>query len=246
MIDKALVKKRFSKSLKTYNDNAIIQKQMADKLITLLPFNYFDSIFEAGCATGILTDKIKIKIRFNHYSANDIVEESQDYIRNIIPDSSFFSGDIETLEINKKYDLIISNACLQWCNNIEATIIKLLNCLNNNGILAVSIFGNENLKEIKEIFNIENKNYDMDKLKTFLSDYNAKIIEEKIELTFNSASDILKHIKNTGANAIEQMKLTKSKLIQIEEEYNNRFKKQNGMVLTYNPVYIVIRHSCTE
>ena len=36
MIDKALVKTRFAKSLDTYDENALIQKIMASKLVSLL------------------------------------------------------------------------------------------------------------------------------------------------------------------------------------------------------------------
>ena len=150
MIDKSLVKKRFSKSLKTYDDNAIVQKQMAEKLVDFLPKKEFDSILEIGCATGLLTKQLKSKLSFYSFSANDIVLEAESYIKEIIPQSEFILGDIETINLDKKYDLIISNACLQWCNDIEGTILKLKNSLNEGGILALSVFGKDNIKEINE------------------------------------------------------------------------------------------------
>ena len=64
MIDKSLVKKRFSKSLKTYDDNAIVQKQMAEKLVDFLPKKEFNSVLEIGCATGLLTKQLKTKLSF--------------------------------------------------------------------------------------------------------------------------------------------------------------------------------------
>ena len=38
MIDKALVKKRFSRNLKTYKDNSVVQNKMADKLVEMIRF----------------------------------------------------------------------------------------------------------------------------------------------------------------------------------------------------------------
>ena len=53
MINKELVKKRFSKSLDTYEDNAFVQKEMGAKLISLLEKKEFNTIFEIGCASGL-------------------------------------------------------------------------------------------------------------------------------------------------------------------------------------------------
>jgi len=241
MIDKSLVKKRFKRSLKTYNDNALAQKQMAEKLINMLPSKSFNSVFEIGCASGILTSEIKKYIKFESFTANDLVEESKNYINKIIPVNTFISGDIEELCFDKKYDLIISNACLQWCSNIEKTILKLYDLLENNGILAVSIFGDENLKEIKNIFNIENKMYTMPELKQFLCGFSNTVIKEDLlKQTFDSPIEVLKHLKLTGVNAVKELKLTKTMLKQFESDYIKSYSIDNKVILTYNPVYILI------
>lgn len=246
MIDKTLVKKRFSKSLITYEDNAIIQKSMAEKLIRLLDKKHFDNIFEIGCATGLLTKEINKKLTYKTLTTNDIVSKAKKYIEEVSGDINFISGDIEELEINTKYDLIISNASLQWCNDIETTINKLINSLSDNGILAISIFGDDNFKEIKNIFNIENKNYNFESLKNFLTKYNAQILVEKDKLTFSSLFEILKHIQKTGVNAIKESTLTKSQLKTLEENYKKCFSIENSLTLTYEPVYIIVQKNDIE
>ena len=235
MIDKSLVKKRFSKSLKTYDDNAIVQRQMAEKLVSFLPKKDFESVLEIGCATGLLTRQIVSKLSFSTFSANDIVSESEKYVKDIIPTAEFLYGDIEEIELDKKYDLIISNACLQWCTNIEETILKLKNSLNEGGILVISVFGKDNLKELNEILNIPVKTVDITKLPK-----NTLVAEETINLYFEAPIDVLKHIKLTGANAIKEMKLTKSILKDFETKYNEKFAQKNRVQLTYNPVYLII------
>ena len=241
MIDKSLVKKRFKKSLGSYDDNAYVQKITAKKLIQLLPQKIYESVFEAGCATGILTREIEKTLKFNFFTANDIVEESGNFINSIIKNNIFIAGDIEEIYLGQKYDLIISNACLQWCNNIELTIEKLINSLKPNGILAISIFGDDNLKEITDIFNIKNKTYSMKNLKKNLEKYNIlSYHEEIIKQEFNSPVELLKSLKLTGVNAVKEIKLTKTKLKEFEEKYKKLYTQNEKAILTYNPVYILI------
>ena len=241
MIDKSLVKKRFKKSLKSYDENATIQKETAKKLISLLQNNEYNSIFEIGCATGILTKEIQKSLIFKCFDANDLVKEAKQYIDEIIPYNDFLSGDIEEIFLNKKYDLIISNACLQWCNDIERTTEKLVNSLTDNGIIAMTIFGDKNLEEITKEFGLENKNYSITKFKEFIRKYNILHYEEEIiTQEFNSPFEILKHLKLTGVNAVKEMKLTKSKIESFEENYRKLHTKKDKVILTYNPVYIIL------
>ena len=240
MIDKSLVKKRFKKSLKTYDENAIVQKKMAKELINLLPKKEYNKIFEIGCATGILTKEIADKLIFSELYLNDIVEESKKYVQEIYKECKFVVGDIENIELNKKYNLIISNACLQWCSNIEETLSKLINALDDGGILAISVFGEDNLKEIKSIFNIGKEISSISSMENFLN--TQKIIikkEDKIKIDFETPIEVLKHLKYTGTNAIKEIKLTKTKLKDFEQRYKENYTQNNKVYLTYNPIYII-------
>ena len=243
MIDKSLVKKRFKKSLKTYDENAIVQKKMAKELISLLPKKEYNKIFEIGCDTGILTKEIGNKLIFSELYLNDIVEESKKYVQEIYKECNFIAGDIENINLNKKYNLIISNACLQWCSNIEDTLSKLINALDDDGILAISIFGEDNLKETKSIFNIGNEISSISSMENFLN--TQKIIikkEDKIKIDFETPMEVLKHLKYTGTNAIKEIKLTKTKLKDFEQKYKENYTQNNKVYLTYNPIYII----CTK
>ena len=241
MIDKKLIKNRFKKSLKTYNNNADIQNDMAEKLINMLGKNKFNSVFEIGCGSGVLTKQIKEKISYIHYTGNDIVDESKQYIDKIIPDSKFIVGDIEELQLDSKFDLIISNACLQWCSNFEATVSKLIKMLNTNGILAFSTFGNQNIIEIKNILDIGLHYYSCENLKQIFNSYNIISFKEEVsKLYFETPHNVLQHLKYTGVNTFSMTSFNKTKLKAFENTYKKHYLKDNKVSLTYHPIYVVL------
>ncbi len=243
MIDKELVKKRFKKSYSTYDNNAFIQKEMAKKLIEFLPFDKFGSILEIGCATGVLTKEINKTLGFSVFFANDIVEEARKYIEAINSKIIFLSGDIEEIDLPQKFDLIISNASLQWCNNIETTLNKFMNSLNSGGILAFSVFGDNNLKEIRQIFHLKNNPFSVCRLKEVINSYNCLYFkEEESRLKFDSPLNVLKHLKLTGVNAIEEAKLTKNKLLNFQKEYEEKYTQNGKSILTYSPIFIILQN----
>ncbi|MDD3054200.1 MAG: malonyl-ACP O-methyltransferase BioC [Endomicrobiaceae bacterium] len=241
MVDKKIIKSRFKKSLKTYNDNADIQNNMAEKLINMLKKNKFNSVFEIGCGTGNLTKQIKEKLSYTNYTANDIVDESKRYIDKIIPDNNFIAGDIEELQLNSKFDLIISNACLQWCSNFEGTISKLMKLLNPGGILAFSTFGNRNIIEVKNILDIGLQYCSRENLKEILSSYNIISFEEEVsKLYFETPHNVLQHLKYTGVNTFSMTSFNKTKLKAFENTYKKHYLKDNKVSLTYHPIYVVL------
>ena len=81
----------------------------------------------------------------------------------------------------------------------------------------------------------------MKELKNFLKIYpNTNITEDTIELNFKNLREILQHLKLTGANAVTEYTLTKTALKNYEEQYDNNYSKDGHVILTYNPVYIII------
>lgn len=239
-MNKDLIKKRFSRKLKSYNDNARIQKQMAEKLVKLLNSFKFSSVLEIGCGTGLLTNIINEKINYKNYTAIDIVPECKSYIELINPNIQFISSDVETyIENSQTFDLIISNASLQWVENLPEFIEKLVLKLNPNGILLFSTFGKENFREIYFVLGKTLTYFSKNELEELLEKYLLQIEEEVRVMAFKTPKDVLKHIQNTGVNAISTEVWTKKDLINFEEEYNSFCA--NHPTLTYNPIYVKIQ-----
>ena len=68
-INQKLIKKQFEKSFSSYNQNAIVQKIMAERLVQNLSSikTEFNSVLELGCGTGILTKELVKNINFKAY-----------------------------------------------------------------------------------------------------------------------------------------------------------------------------------
>ena len=102
-------------------------------------------IVDIGCGPGNST-----KILKDRYPNAEImgVDSSCDMIqnaRNDIPDTDFIECDIgkDISKIGDGFDLVFSNACIQWIPDHRSLIPKLFNILSKEGVLAVQIPANE-------------------------------------------------------------------------------------------------------
>ena len=238
-MNKDLVKSRFKKNLKTYDDNAKVQAKMANRLIRFLDSNRYNSILEIGCGTGLLTKKLVNQLSYETYIANDIVPDCDIYISDIADNIRFIDGDIETLlkNLNNKYDLIISNAAFQWIDNIEPFINNLYEKLQKCGIILFSTFGTENYREISNLTEKTLNYYSLRELQTILEPYSPQIDEEIRIMSFKTPLEMLKHIKLTGVNGITNTKWSKKNLKNFEDNYLSLCPTPT---LTYHPIYVKI------
>lgn len=246
MVNKNLVKFRFKKSITTYDESAVIQKEMAHSLIDKILSNCgnsFHKIFEFGAGTGFLSKNILNKISFDEYYANDIIEESEYCIKNIINGVNFLPGDIEKINIDKKFDLILANAVMQWITDTDELLLKINNCLNENGCFAFTTFGEQNFKEIKETTGVSLNYLKSETLKEKCErNFDILCFEENVQtLCFDSPVEVLKHIKYSGTNGIKTQNWTISKLKHFESYYKECFGINDKVTLTYNPVYMILK-----
>ena len=104
MIDKQLVIQRFTKSLKTYNKEAVIQKNIINRLVRdikdLNLDNKVSKVLEIGCGTGLLTNNLIELFNPNYLLLNDICEGVKNYYNKILFEKfninvDFIIGDAE-------------------------------------------------------------------------------------------------------------------------------------------------------
>ncbi|HHT6978748.1 TPA: malonyl-ACP O-methyltransferase BioC [Campylobacter jejuni] len=219
---------------KDYEKHAKVQDFMGLKLCEILKnlrISHFEKVFEFGCGRGELSKKLQNFITFNEYLKNDILNFKEN--SNIL---IFDMNEIAKQDLSKeKFDLIVSNATLQWLD-LKRIILSLRDMLNQNGILLLSTFAKQNLKEIKQSTGFGLNYFSLNELEQIFKIYfnEVKITQELVELSFDNALDVFRHLKLSGVNSLGFYPLNKGFLKEFEEKFQNK--------LTYHPVFILCKN----
>lgn len=247
-MNSGLIKKKFSKSIATYDDNALAQKQITEKLFALI-CEYLpgipNSLFEIGCGTGLLTRKMVSLFPDVNYYLNDINDNVEQALPAIFAgkNHTFIKGDAQIIDYPKA-DLIISSSTIQWFNNLRLFVNKVGESLPDKGYLFISTFGKANLKEIRELTGSGLDYYTINELEGLFSEKFEilHISGEEISLKFTTPLQVLTHLRNTGVNAGSNgIFRSPGKFKLFCQAYKEKFSADNNVVLTYNPVYIALR-----
>lgn len=98
-------------------------------------------IIDIGCGPANST-----KILYDRFPNSDIlgVDYSQNMIdkaREVLPQLKFelFDATDKEWSLDKNYDIVFTNACIQWIPNHKELLPKMMSLLKTNGVLAVQI-----------------------------------------------------------------------------------------------------------
>lgn len=113
----------------------------AAELANALPAQGVESIIDLGCGIGNSTAVLKNRFPQAHIVGADSSDDMLDFARKNEPELEFIKlnvpDDIETL--GRKFDVVYSNACLQWIPNHKELLSRLMELVNPGGTLAVQI-----------------------------------------------------------------------------------------------------------
>ena len=115
------------------------------------------SIIDIGCGPGNSTQVLRnrwpnAKIAGLDSSANMIEKAKKDY-----PDTEWIIGDASTFAFDKEYDVVFSNAALQWIQNHDSLIPRLFSIVAPSGALAVQVPANNESPLYKAVLSVSSK-----------------------------------------------------------------------------------------
>lgn len=216
----------FGKNFSTYDENAIIQKKVAENLTNFISKKFnnqkFDKVIELGCGTGIFTREFLKKFEINEIDLNDCFN-TRDYFKEINY-KNFICNDMNEAII-KNYDIVISSSSFQWIEDLE----KLIESISKKSEkLAFSIYIDRNLREIAEHFGVGLKYKKIEDILIILKKYfkNTEYYSEEKTLNFSSPIEALRHLKRTGVTIKNRTSI-----------YD--IKSYKNTLLTYNMAYFI-------
>lgn len=110
-----------------------------DLMALLVPIEN-PQVIDLGCGTGELTANLHRHLRAQNTIGLDSSEEMLKKASAFSSESlSFTKGNVESWETQKKFDILFSNAALQWCSNHHSLFQKLKGSLRPHGQLAVQM-----------------------------------------------------------------------------------------------------------
>ncbi len=250
--DKKLIRLRFEQAASTYEQHATVQHRVAEHLLAMLaqaaPGVQPDQALEIGCCTGLLTQRLfECFPALQQLTISDLVAAFEECVCRKIgvhaEKITFVAGDIESVRLPGCYDLIISSSTLHWVHDLPALCAKLHQHMHKGGIFALSLYGKDNLHEIREVSGIGLVYRNLDQLLTVMSDrFEILAAEEAREvLWYNDPLAVLKHLRATGVNSIGQQAWTRRQVSEFIDQYQKLFGGEQGVQLTYHPMFVVAR-----
>lgn len=252
-MNKEVIKKRFSRSISTYDKQAQVQLQIAERLCekaSEILTDKCDKVLEIGCGTGFLTRRILDKIKIKNYYLNDLVDNLEIRLDPITNQNftetkfSYLEGDAEMIDFPLNMSAILSASTVQWFDDFDGFLTKVDNSLSAEGYFLFNSFGPDNLYEIKQLIGIGLCCPSMSEL--------VQSIDSKLELLeyweethyqyFNSPIDVLRHLQETGVNAsTTPFKWNKTSLQNFEERYINNYSHGGKVKLSWQVYYFVAK-----
>ena len=261
---KYAVRRSFGKAANTYDGNAFLQCEIANRLFERLEYMKLDPklALDIGCGTGHATARLRERFADADIIALDIAEpmlaialrqaKPVSWLQRITRRSaqqSWLCGDAEALPIKaESVDLAISNLTLQWCDP-ELVAKEVARVLQPKGLFMFTTLGPDTLKELRAAFGAVddtphvNRFVDMHDIGDMLvnAGFADPVMDQEIvTLTYTDLKPLLKELKGIGAhNVLDGRRaglMGRDRWQRMLDAYE-AFRKDGRLPATYEVVY---------
>ena len=249
-LDKEAIRRRFERAAGSYDIFSVVQRGMAERLVERIEREP-SSILDLGCGTGYLTELLSKRFPWAQITAVDFAPAMIELARKRVPNALFLACDIEELELEPaRYDLIVSNATIQWLTEPERTLARLADSLTRPGELQLATFGPRTFWELDQVLSELGCERGLNlppaqKWETLLagagiSRIRAHSCEERF--SYPDCAAFLRSVKSSGAGYTPHV-LAPGTLAEGMRRYDERFANGAGVTVTYEIVTLSAERS---
>lgn len=254
-IDKKQVRAAFSKSAERYEQVAVLQREMATRMLERLDYVKLEPtvILDAGAGTGHCSDALLKRYKKARVISMDFAlpmlhkaGKQGRWLRR--PDC--LCADIEHIPLAaNSVDLLVSNAAIQWCVDLQTTFNEFMRVLKPNGLLMFTTFGPDTLKELRAAWSkVDEKPHtsrfiDMHDIGDMLvhAQFADPVMDvEYMTLTYADVKGLVKDLKMLGAQNADMQRdrgLTGKQRWQAMLDEYEHFRSKRRLPATYEIVY---------
>jgi len=265
------VKSVFSRSVATYDAHAVLQREVANRLLGHLEFTRLKParILDIGCGTGYFTSLLRQRFRRAHLVALDIAEpmvgaarskQKHDFFRRGV--NGFTAADALALPFSDAcFDLACSNLTMQWVVDPRRMLAEMRRVLAPGGLMLFSTFGRRTLSEMRQsLASIAHERAGLVLPFPDVTSLGNALMELPVELpvtdtdlftlTYADAMTLVRELKALGASSSAIAGRPgglygRSLLRQLEAAYGAAHRMEDGRIrATFEVLYAQAWHTC--
>ena len=255
-LDKKAVKNFFNRAAKSYDNAAILQEEVLNRLLQRLPYirHRPETVIDIGCGTGKGLEGLRRQYPRARVYGVDIAEEMlarSSARRGWLRSKRLIAADMERLPFaERRFDLVFSSLALQWCNDLPATLKEFARIAKPGGLILFSSFGPGTLRELDESWRSLDPHphvhrfvdmHDVGDAMLAAGFADPVVDAEAIRLEYRGFRALLDDLKNIGASNADVSRrrglMTPSRLESLETAYRRHGFEDGKYVASYEVVY---------
>jgi len=257
IIDKSRIRQAFSRQAHVYEENAPMQKEVAEKLISLIPLqlrtpNSELRTLDIGIGTGFASKEFSKRFPIAGVFGCDI---SYGMLKEADKTGAILAeADAEHLPYKgDTFDLAFSSLAFQW-TNLRDSINEAFRVLRPHGRIYFSTFGEKTLRELADSYNSAlgllntgkaagtMKFESSQRIKTVMESAGFKDVEVKIEFindSYSTPEALLRSLKAIGAgNPSREFHPSRTLLHETFRIYREKYGNEDGISAIFEVVYV--------
>ena len=255
-LDKKSVKKSFNRAAKSYDQAAILQEEVLNRLQQRLHYirHRPETVVDVGCGTGKAIPGLLKRYPRARVYALDIAESMLALARprfGLLHRKRLVAADLEQMPFApRSFDLVFSSLAMQWCNDFRGALAEFARVSRPGALLMFSSFGPDTLKELAASWQAlepeprVHRFIDMHDVGDAMmaAGFEQPVVDaEVIRMEYGELRGLFADLKNIGASNADVGRrrglLTPSKLARLESSYREHGFENGKYIASYEVVY---------